>query len=374
MRIMFVIRSLANSHGVERTIIDKANYLAANGHHVMLLTYEQGKHPYAFSTNRDVECVDLDCRYFTIFRYPLPKRLYEAWKMKRLFAERIQAQVDEWQPDVLVAATYEGEFMRQIVALKMRTHIVLESHSTFEGHLMGKGIIDRIRKKRILQYIKRCDLLIALTRKDAEVWKQSLENVKVVPNPIMYYPKDVTGIEKTKGRIIAVGRLCKEKRFDRLINAFALIAKKNPTWFIDIYGEGADEQELKQQIVRQELVGRVNLKGVTKDVYSEYLKSQFFVLSSDHEGFGLVITEAMSCGIPVISTDCPCGPSDIIENGDTGLLTKLEPADMAEKMEWMISHEEQRAEMGGKARETVRRYLAENIMPEWEQAYLSVIQ
>jgi glycosyltransferase involved in cell wall biosynthesis len=116
------------------------------------------------------------------------------------------------------------------------------------------------------------------------------------------------------------------------------------------------------------------LKGVTKDVYSEYLKSQFFVLSSDSEGFGLVLIEAMSCGIPVVSTNCPYGPAEIVEDGVTGLLTKLAPDDMAEKMEWMINHAEQRNEMGLKARETVKRYQAETVMTEWEQAYLSVLQ
>jgi glycosyltransferase involved in cell wall biosynthesis len=371
---MFVIRSLANSHGVERTIIDKANYLAANGHRVMLLTYEQGRHPYAFTVSRDVECVDLDCRYFTIFRYPLPQRMYIAWKMRKMFAERIKSRVDEWHPDVLVAATYEGEFMRTIVSLKTQTHVVLESHTAFEGHLIGKGIIERIRKKRILQNIKRCNMLIALTHRDAEVWRLYIQNVKAVPNPLVYFPKDVSGIEKIKGRIIAVGRLYSEKRFDRLIDAFSLIAEKYPEWFIDIYGEGPDEQVLKHQIDRQKLVGRVNLKGVTKDVYSEYLKSQFFVLSSDSEGFGLVLIEAMSCGIPVVSTNCPFGPVEIVEDGVTGLLTKLAPADMAEKMEWMINHAEQRNEMGQRARETVKRYQAETVMTEWEQAYLSVLQ
>jgi glycosyltransferase involved in cell wall biosynthesis len=82
----------------------------------------------------------------------------------------------------------------------------------------------------------------------------------------------------------------------------------------------------------------------------------------------------MACGLPVVSTDCPFGPRDIIEDGKTGLLSRLDSEDLAAKMEWMINHAEQRNEMGQRARETVKRYQAETVMTEWEQAYLSVLQ
>ena len=97
------------------------------------------------------------------------------------------------------------------------------------------------------------------------------------------------------------------------------------------------------------------------------------MLSSDFEGFGLVISEAMSCGIPVVSTDCPFGPSEIIEDGKTGLLAKMDVNDLSEKMEWMITHEEERKSMGIQAYEAAARYKKDVIVPEWEKAYKSVI-
>lgn len=375
MKIMYIIRSLANAHGVERTFIDKACYLAEHGHQVIMVTYEQGCHVYAYPISPLVECVDLNCRYFTLFNYSLIKRQYEAWKIKRSFLHRIHTLVFDRLPDIVVASTYEGEFMNEIISLKSNTRVVLESHSAFVGYMKGGNLKSRIHKKFVLQKIKHCDLLIALTHGDAECWQKYVQNIVVVPNPICQYPELIKGVcEKEKGRIIAVGSLQNVKRFDRLIDAFALIALKYPEWSVDIFGEGPDKLTLDNMVKSHDLVGRVNFKGKTNDVYIEYQKSQFLVLSSDYEGFGLVLIEAMACGIPVVSTDCPFGPSEIVENGVTGILAKMDAFDLASKMEWMITHDEERIEMGKNARLAASRYKKEIVMKEWERAYQSVLQ
>ena len=109
------------------------------------------------------------------------------------------------------------------------------------------------------------------------------------------------------------------------------------------------------------------------DIYSEYQRSQFLVLSSDFEGFGLVIIEAMACGLPVVATNCPYGPSEIIEEGKTGLLSQMNVEDLAEKIEWMITHDKERQEMGIRAYEASARYQIEQVMPQWLAAYQSVL-
>ena len=373
MKIMFIIRSLANVHGLERTLIDKANYLAEHGHHVIMLTYEQGSHEYAFHISPFVECVDLNCRYFTIFKYSLIKRQYEKWKMKRDFLHKMQRLLLDKTPDITVVSTYEGEYMDVIMSLRHHTRVVIESHTAFTHDMKGGSLIERIQKYALLRSVKRCDLLIALTTGDAECWKQHIRNVATVCNPLTFYPETLSHPSKESGRIIAVGRLEPQKRFDRLIEAFSLIAHKYPSWYIDIYGEGNDREALQRLIEEKGLIKQIHLKGVTSNVYSEYERSQFFVFSSDYEGFGLVLVEAMSCAIPCVSTDCPFGPSDIIEDGVDGLLCKMTVEDLSSKIEWMIIHEKERQEMGLKARQAVARYKKENVMKEWVQAYLSVV-
>lgn len=297
------------------------------------------------------------------------------WKLKREFLRKIQGLFIDKIPDVVVASTYEGDFMDEIIFLKSRTRVILESHTSFVGHMKGENLLDKIKKRSVLEGVKRCDLLIALTHCDAKCWNQYIQNIAIVPNPISYYPEKISGeCGKDDKRILAVGRMLKEKRFDRLINAFALISSKYPEWFIDIFGDGPERYVLEKQVNSQNLDSRVNFKGNTNEVFMEYQKSQFFVLSSDSEGFGLVLIEAMACGIPVVSTDCPYGPSEIIEDGKTGLLSKMDAKDLAEKMEWMITHEEERKAMGIAARKAAARYRKEIVMPQWEKAYLSVIK
>ena len=259
------------------------------------------------------------------------------------------------------------------MSVSKKTRIIVESHTAFTHDMIGGSLFDRIRKRNLLSNIRQSDLLIALTQGDAACWKDFVKNVMVVRNPVTFYPKLLDDTVKAECRIISVGRLHPQKRIDRLIESFSLIAGKHPSWFVDIYGEGDERDILMKKIIGLGLSRQVFLKGVTANVYKEYKRSQLFVLSSDYEGFGLVIVEAMACGLPVVSTDCPFGPSDIIEDGETGLLAEMDVQDLADKMEWMITHETERMEMGRKAHQAAARYKKEIVMKEWEQAYLSVL-
>ena len=179
-------------------------------------------------------------------------------------------------------------------------------------------------------------------------------------------------ISKEDGRIICVARLESVKRLDRLVNAFSLIADRCPLWHIDIYGDGSEKLGIQNLIDEKNLSSRIIIHKSVKAIYEEYQKSQMLVLSSDSESFALVLVEAMSCGLPVVATDCPYGPSEIIEDGVTGLLAQMDIQDMANKMEWMIIHEDERKEMGRKARIAALKYNKDSVMHDWEYVYSSV--
>lgn len=372
MKIVFVIRSLANRGGIERTMTDKANYMASQGHEVYLVTYEQGQHKPVFSLNPTVIRHDLNCRKFTLYQYPIYKRLYKAWLMDRLMKLRWNAFVDAHRPDVVVITTYSDDFMSELMSVHNKTRIIVESHTAFTHDMCVNGIIEKIRRYRLLQTLKQCDLMIALTDGDKECWGKHIKNVKKVTNPVTHYIEDIENAKRKKGRIICAGRLHAQKRYDRLINAFALIAGKYPDWNIDIYGKGDLLPVLERQITTSGLEGRIVINEPSSDIFNEYLQSELFVLCSDYEGLPLVLLEAMACGVPSIATDCPFGPSEVIENNVTGLLCKMNEKDLADKMEWMITHEQERREMGKKAHTAVAKYKKENVMKEWENAYLSV--
>lgn len=377
MRLLYIVRSLHPVGGVERTLSDKANWMVAQGHQVLFATYNQGNDGIRFPLDKRVQLRDLECSTFSMYKYPLYSRMFYYRKLQITFRKRMKTILNDFMPDIVVVAIPNAEdFLWDLIKVTKRTKVIIESHVAFEYFLMGKSLTDRLLYVFFppLKAVRNADMLIALTEHDASCWRhQNVKNVQVVPNPVTYYADGINNMRKERGRIIAVGRLASQKRIDRLIEAFSLISDRYPGWYIDIYGEGELREDIDYLIKEKGLKGRVNIMNFVHDIYPEYRRSQFLVLSSDFEGFGLVIIEAMACGIPIVSTDCPFGPSDIIDDGKTGLLAKMDFQDLADKMEWMISHEEKRHMMGENAYKKAAEYRKEVVMPRWEEVYMSLM-
>lgn len=374
MRLLYFTPLLSTVGGQERTLTDKANYLVSQGHEVLFVTYEhEGALAYPLDTR--VSHVDIHCHFFSLYRLPFWRRPIELLRLKRNFRNTLGGLLSQYRPDVIVVPIPNTEnFLWDVMKVAHHTPVVIESHLAH-----GKAVIERGLTEKWLYWLesperalRKARLLITLTQGDATCWRmEGLAAVKIIPNPLTCYPPSLVA-SPSPARIICVGRLTAQKRFDRMIDAFAIIAHKFPEWHIDIYGEGEEKSALTKQIANRSMTGRIRLMPPTTDIYAEYQRSRFFMLSSDFEGFGLVIIEAMACGLPVVATDCPYGPSEIIEDGTTGLLAKMDTHDLAQKMEWMIAHKEERRQMGMKARQAAARYRKEVVMPMWEQAYLQV--
>ena len=374
MRILFIIKSLASKHGVERTISDKANYLAKKEHVVSLLTYEQGEHPIVFPLNRTILVQDLDTRFYTLNRLSLFKRFWAWQKMCRLFRNRLQKYLKEFQPDLIVTTTYSNVCLAEIMEVSGKIPVVVESHSVLVYEMPADSLRKKLQKGLSMRALRKCDLLISLTKGDAECWRKYISNVTCLPNPVSSICEDIDAINRENKSIISVGRLQNPKRFDMLIDAFAKIANLYPDWHVDIFGDGEQREKLQQQIDFYGLSERVHLHHSTTDIFAKYLSSQFLVFCSDFESFGLVLIEAMAYGLPVISTNCPYGPSEIVTDGFNGFLVEKNDVDsLAEKMSWMIAHKSERKQMGNEAYKSAMAYKMDVVMQKWEQQYLSVI-
>jgi glycosyltransferase involved in cell wall biosynthesis len=373
MRIVFVLRAVVLSGGIERVFIDKANWMASHGHGVLFLTYEQGLHPFSFPLNTAVCHEDLECRFFTVYQKSVFTRPIRKLLMKYRFKKRLHAIIEKFRPDVMAIPCNLEEFQKVAISMNQYVPVVYESHSTFLDIMEENASwAHRFWQRMKHRCVKKCDLVISLTEGDAFCWRKYVNRVCVLPNPLtsyIFHP-----VVRDNARIICAGRLTQTKRFDRVIDAFSMIADKYPEWVVDIFGEGDLHEQLQKQIAECHLTDRMIIKPPTRYIYAEYQNSSFFVLGSDYESFGLVLIEAMACGIPVVSVNCPFGPVEIIDDGVTGLLSGNTPKDLSEKMEWMITHEAERQEMGRQAHHAAARYQQDVVMKQWVDAYLSVLK
>jgi glycosyltransferase involved in cell wall biosynthesis len=150
-------------------------------------------------------------------------------------------------------------------------------------------------------------------------------------------------------------------------------AGKHPDWILRIYGDGMREQ-LQQQIDSLGITASCILEPTVSNIVDKYCESSIFALSSRFEGFGMVIIEAMACGVPPVSFTCPCGPRDIISDGKDGLLVEDGNIEqLAEKISYLIENEDIRKKMGQQARMDVQRFRIENIAEQWKQLFESLI-
>ncbi len=378
MRFLFVIKSFAQVAGVERVMADKMNYLASAGHFVMLITYEQGNHPLVFKLHSNIKHKDLDCRFFTLLGLPIIKRVSKSIIMKRKFYKQIKNIIEDTKPDAIISPTYPLDIIGELASAKGHSKLIFESHMAYVQALkeynktrshLGRYIA-RLYDHHSIKLLEKCDCLVVLTQGDRNFWIQHIPHVRVLPNPITYYPEYINDTPKEPYRIISVGRLTSIKRFDRLIDAFSLICEKQPLWHIDIFGDGSDKDYLNDIINKKRLSNRIVIHPTTNDIFTEMKKSQFLVMTSESEGFPLVLIEAMACGIPCLSFNCPYGPGEIIEDGKNGLLADNGNIDdLARKMLLLIENPSIVDRMSKYARMSALQYKQEKVMKIWEKLY-----
>lgn len=187
----------------------------------------------------------------------------------------------------------------------------------------------------------------------------------MIPNPLSNYDDRVSSLNAKQ--VIAAGRYMPQKGFDLLITAWRLVSDRHPDWLLRIYGDGMRE-ELQQQIDRLKLQENCILEHTVTNIVDKYCESSIFVLSSRYEGFGMVLVEAMACGVPPVSFACPCGPKDIISDGEDGFLVENGNVfALAEKICRLIEDEKLRKRMGALARINVKRFEIDRVASDWKQ-------
>lgn len=379
MKLLYLFFSFTSRAGTERILIDKMNYLADHlGYDVTVVTYEQGAHPFSYPLSERVKHVDLGTRFFTLYRYNILKRFFLEMQMRKLFYKKFQAVVAQVNPDVICCTTYRDYEIKAVAASKHSCLKVVESHVVKHNtllignkkllHSAFSRFLARWKMKFMEHHIGKADVVVALTPQDGANWS-TVNTTRVIPNMLTCYPADAPHTQCNK-RVISVGRISYQKGCDMLVSAWAKVHEQYPEWRLDIYGADENRGEIQMLIDKQQLSDTILLHDPIEQIYDEYLSSDIYVMSSRYEGFGLVLIEAMSCGLPCVSFDCEYGPGSIINDGVNGyLIPAFDVPMMAQRICDLIADANQRASMGAQARMDALSYSAQCIMPQWDEMF-----
>lgn len=364
MKILYLFRSLAVWGGIERILVDKMNWLASKGGiEVYMLTTDQGDHPIPYQVNNKVHIEDLGINFHRKYQLGYLKRMGISCLMRHQYKKSLSDCINRIQPDAIVCTTADP--IDIITEIKGRVPLVVESHSICSRTIeQGKyAVLRKYRRFKYLKSLSKADSVVALTEGDAEEWRHFHYHVKVIPNMLHPYPCRIEPSSLTSKRVIWVGRFDYQKRAEVAIGIWKQVANRYPDWCLDIYGEGEYGSEVTLMASSTQ---NVSVHKPTSHIFDCYSNSSVLISTSLFEPFGLVIAEAMSCGLPVVAFDCPYGPATIINEGVNGFLIPSDKVQyFADKLSLLIEDISLRRQMGQAALESSDRFIPDHIMPQW---------
>lgn len=363
MRILYVTDAFAVWGGMERVLADKMNYLVGQyGYEVSLLTVNQGDHSFPFQLHHGIRHTDLQIQMHQQYKYLGVRRLLIRRKLKRLLKSRIDKVINEIQPDIILCVKFD--FVGVLYHVKGDIPLIVESHTLYKvDQIDGSGWLRRFHVYLFKRCIRKADAIVALTEGDAADWRKISSKVFVIPNVVHLNNcgRCSSCLEKS---VIFVGRFTKQKDFPSLLQIWQKVHQIHPDWRLEVYGDG----ELKEQISATN--SAIMIHEPSSNIMEEYVKHSILILTSLYEPFGLVLPEAMSCGLPVVAFDCPYGPADIITDGVDGFLIKDRDIEaFADRVCQLIESEELRCQMGKQGVVSSQRYRADRIMPMWNRLF-----
>lgn len=376
MKIIYCTHSTCNPGGMERVLLNKVTYLSQlPGWEVAVVTTDQHQRPPFYPFPEKVRMTDLGLNYSEDNGKGAWKKITGYLRKRKEHKRKLTALLLKEKPDIVVSLyPSESSFIPDI---KDGSRKVLELHycKFFRLQYGRRGLlgwIDKLRTRQDEQIVRRFDKFVVLTNEDRGYWG-NLPNIEVIPNAAMHVSDTYSDVMNK--RVIAVGRLDYQKGFDRLIQAWQLVQHtgKFTDWKLDIFGQGEWREMLQQMIDKAELQNTVCLNRPTKQIGEEYVKSDMLVMSSNYEGFPMVMIEAMACGLPVVSFDYKCGPKDIIQTGINGLLVPNGDIQaLADAMMKVMEDEAYRKMLSLNARKVVDTYSEQAVMSQWIRLFTSI--
>ena len=359
MRLLYITNGIKGSGGLERVLSIKASYLADHlGYEVHIAILNNRNAPFFYTFSDKIIVHDI-----IVGGNPLQYIASYSRGMRQL--------VDQVKPDVISVCDdgLKGFFLPSI--LRKPCPMIYERHVSKLIALgpdpsARKRIWYNIQNKLMHRLGRRFDRFVLLTDDNRAEW--DLPNVEVIPNPVSFFPDGVSALDSKT--VIAVGKQSYQKGFDLLLRSWQEIAASFPDWKLHIYGKFDPAQRLEELSNELGVASSVSFFQPFPHIQEKFLEASIFAFSSRFEGFGMVLIEAMACGVPCVSYDCPCGPSEIVSDGVDGFLVRNGDVHaFAGKLSTLMRDDKMRTDFGAMARKKAARYLPEQIATQWDQLF-----
>jgi glycosyltransferase involved in cell wall biosynthesis len=357
VKICFFSGDISRTGGTERVTTLIANALANRGFDVFILSVRGGNRA-SFFTEANVQLYSLCMDQFSA-------NLSDLRVIKRLRSFIIKNNID-YIVDVDVILSYYSV----LASIFSKTKVVSWEHFYYYINLGDFG--QKIRRKIARLFILRfTHSIVVLTEKDQKNYLNKYYNklkVVTINNPITSVgDKRSDLINKS---VVAVGRLVHEKGFDLLIKAWGLVHQKRPDWVLHIVGSGVDYDLLRKMVACLGLEKSITFIANTENVEKFYLDASIYAMTSRFEGFGMVLLEAKSYGLPIVSFDSDCGPGEIVKHNYDGYLVKFGDINtLAICLLELMNDEEKRINFGKRAR-LDNRFELQRIIRQWENIFI----
>jgi len=337
-----------------------ANHWSEDSHHVSILTFESSNTPfYPLSNSVKWHAIDIKSQSSSWIRGFLNN-------LKRIY--QIRKAILTIKPDYIISFVFTTNILILLATRFLSCPLIISE----------RNHPDYGRKTRLAWYWLRrilyplADHLVVQTREIKEWFNRYNNSIHIIANPAEVIQESTEAgseISLPPGkRIVAMGQLSPQKGFDLLLDVFANIHRTYQEWNLIILGTGPLREDLISQAGQLGIERFLHLPGMVANPFSVLKECDLFVLSSRYEGFPNALLEAMACGLPVVSFECPSGPGEIIQNGVNGILVPAEDTVALERALYELIENKQLGErLGSEATKICERYAAGSIMKQWER-------
>jgi glycosyltransferase involved in cell wall biosynthesis len=361
IKLLYITNGINGSGGLERVLSIKASYLSDKlNYDVHILTLNDGdKNPFfKFSENIDFHDVKI--------KGSKPFGFFASYKkgISKILAE-VEPDVISVCDDGLKGVLFPLIFGKDIPVVYER-HVSRRIEVKSDNPTTSQKLLNYLKFKLMNFAASKFDKFIVLTNGSKNEWQ--IDNIAVIPNPMPFELVERSTLSSKT--VLVVGKQSYQKGYDRLLEVWKLVTKKYNDWKLEVYGKLDPSLGLELKSEQLGISDKVTFYPPTKKIHEKYKEASLYLMTSRFEGFGMVLIEAMSYGVPCVAFDCPYGPSDIISDRKDGFVIKNGDIQaFSNAVIELIEQEDLRQTMGNNAAENVRRYNIDEIWQQWDELF-----